>query len=150
MQIDVAPFWNPTMTPEQIALVKSTWTQVLPIQDQAASLFYGRLFELDPSVKPLFPNDLAAQGRKLMNTINVAVNARDKLDTIAPVIAEMGRRHVGYGVVDAHSDTVGDALLWTLQQGLGDAFTDEAREAWTLTYTTIAAVMKEGAKQAAA
>ena len=150
MQIDVAPFWNPTMTPEQIALVKSTWTQVLPIQDQAASLFYGRLFELDPSVKPLFPNDLAAQGRKLMNTINVAVNALDKLDTIAPVIAEMGRRHVGYGVADAHYDTVGDALLWTLQQGLGDAFTDEAREAWTLTYTTIAAVMKEGARQAAA
>ena len=138
------------MTPEQIALVKSTWTQVLPIQDQAASLFYGRLFELDPSVKPLFPNDLAAQGRKLMNTINVAVNALDKLDTIAPVIAEMGRRHVGYGVADAHYDTVGDALLWTLQQGLGDAFTDEAREAWTLTYTTIAAVMKEGARQAAA
>jgi len=136
-----------TMTPQQIERVKSTWAQVLPIQDQAAKLFYGRLFELDPSVKPMFPDDLSAQGRKLMTTINVAVNALGRLDSIRPVVVEMGRRHVGYGVVDGHYDTVGEALLWTLEQGLGDTFTPEVKEAWTLTYTSIADVMKEGAKQ---
>ena len=83
-----------------------------------------------------------------MTTINIAVNALDKLDTIRPVVAEMGRRHVGYGVLDGHYDTVGEALLWTLDQGLGDAFTPEVKEAWTLTYTTITDVMKVGAKQA--
>lgn len=130
------------MTPEDIAIVKYTWERVLPIQEQAAGLFYGKLFELDPSLKPMFKGDMAEQGRKLMTMINTAINNLDRLNTIVPAVEDLGRRHVAYGVKDEHYDTVGVALLWTLEQGLGDAFTDEVKGAWATTYGVLATTMK--------
>src|SRR6056297_1050122 len=133
------------MTPEQINLVQTSWGQVKPISEQAAELFYGRLFELDPSLKPLFKGDMKDQGKKLMATLNLAVMSLTKLDEILPAIQDLGRRHVQYGVPDESYATVGQALLWTLEQGLGDQFTDEVKEAWVVTYTTLSNVMLDAA-----
>ena len=132
------------MTPDQKAIVKSTWSMVVPIADQAAAIFYAKLFELDPSVKPLFANsDMSEQGKKLMQMITIAVNGLDNLEGLIGAVQQLGKRHVGYGVKAEHYDTVGAALLDTLGVGLGDAFTPEAKEAWTVTYTTLATVMKD-------
>jgi hemoglobin-like flavoprotein len=130
------------MTPEQIGLVQSTWAKVVPIKDTAAELFYGRLFELDPALRKLFNGDMKEQGRKLMTMINVAVGSLDKLEAIVPAVKDLGRRHAGYGVQAAHYGTVATALLWTLEKGLGDAFTPAAKEAWTETYTVLATTMQ--------
>lgn len=136
------------MTPNQIALVQSSWQKVVPIKDKAAELFYGKLFELDPGLRPMFKGNMAEQGRKLMMVLNTAVGSLNDLPAIVPTVQEMGKRHVGYGVKDAHYDTVAAALLWTLGAGLGDAFTDEVKDAWTQTYVTLATVMKEAAASA--
>lgn len=133
------------MTPNQVSLVQSTWKQVVPIKDTAAELFYGKLFEIDPALKPLFKGDLTEQGRKLMAMINTAVNGLTQLDAIVPAVQDLGRRHVGYGVKDAHYDTVATALLWTLEKGLGAAFTAEVKDAWATAYGLLASVMKEAA-----
>ncbi len=136
------------MTPEQITLVKSSWLKVVPIKEKAAELFYGKLFELDPTIKPLFKGDMKEQGRKLMAMINtVAVNL-DKLDTLVPAVQDLGRRHGDYNVTPAHYQTVGAALLWTLGAGLGDAFTDDVKGAWTEAYTTLSGVMIGAAQPA--
>lgn len=137
------------MTPEQVQMVKGSWAQVVPIADKAAELFYGKLFELDPAVKGLFKSDMTEQGRKLMAMITTAVSALDKLETIVPAVQDMGRRHVAYGVKDKDYDTVGAALLWTLETGLGDAFTPEVKAAWTEVYTVLATTMKDAAAEAA-
>lgn len=108
------------MTPEQINLVKTSWGKVLPIADTAASLFYGKLFELDPSLKPLFKDNMREQGRKLTGMIGTAVSGLDRLDEIVPAVRDLGVRHDRYGVTAKHYDTVGAALLWTLSQGLGE------------------------------
>lgn len=136
------------MTPQQIVLVKSSWQQVLPIKDTAADLFYNQLFTLDPSLKALFKGDLKEQGRKLMTMISVAVNALDKLETIVPVVQDLGRRHAGYGVKDPHYETVATALLWTLGKGLGDGFTSDVKQAWVAAYTILADTMKQSARAA--
>ncbi|HMM45798.1 MAG TPA: globin family protein [Candidatus Macondimonas sp.] len=133
------------MKPEEINLVQSTWAQVVPIKEQAAELFYGRLFELDPSLEPLFKGDMKAQGQKLMAMIGTAVGGLTQPETIVPALRDLGRRHVGYGVQAQHYDTVGAALLWTLEKGLGPAFTPETRQAWAETYDLVAGVMKEAA-----
>lgn len=134
-----------------IPLVQSTWAQVLPIADQAAALFYGRLFELDPSLRALFTaTDMSEQRKKLMQMITVAVKGLDHLDQIVPAVQGLGRRHAGYGVTDAHYDTVGAALLWTLEQGLGAAYTPAVHEAWATTYGTLASVMKSASAEAMA
>jgi len=138
------------MTPEQIKLVQSSWEQVKPISDKAAELFYGKLFELNPDFKELFPNDMVEQGRKLMAMINTAVNSLNNLEAVVPAVEEMGKRHVGYGVKDEDYDVVGEALLWTLDAGLGDAFTDEVKEAWTETYVVLSTTMKNAAASLAA
>ncbi len=106
-------------------------------------LFYGRLFEIDPSTKVLFKGDMKEQGRKLMAMITAAVNGLNDLDRLVPVMQDLGRRHGGYGVQDKHYGSVASALLWTLEQGLGEAFTPEVKNAWTETYTLLASVMKE-------
>ncbi len=135
----------------QIALVQDTWRRVLPIQNEVARLFYERLFELDPSLTSLFSSiDLRAQGRKLTSMVSVAVNGLTRLDSIVPAVRELGHRHAGYGVKDAHYDTVAKALLWTLEQGLGDAFTPQVLLAWTEVYGLLSTTMKEAAAARAA
>jgi hemoglobin-like flavoprotein len=133
---------------KQIELVQSTWKSVGPISDQAASLFYGKLFELDPDTKLLFAQtEMEEQKKKLMQMISVAVHGLDRLDQIGPAVQELGKRHVSYNVQDDHYDTVGTALLWTLEQGLGNAFTREVQEAWSATYTVLADTMKAAAAE---
>ena len=137
------------MDANQISLVQSSWSKVLPISEKAAELFYGRLFEIDPSTKVLFKGDMKEQGRKLMNMITAAVNGLNDLDGLVPVVQDLGRRHSGYGVQEKHYGSVGSALLWTLEQGLGDAFTPEVKTAWTETYMLLAGVMKEASAKVA-
>jgi hemoglobin-like flavoprotein len=137
------------VTPNQIDLIRESWAKVEPIADTAAGLFYGRLFELDPTIRPLFAHaDIAKQGKVLMQTLTVVVKSLDKLDTIVPAVQALGRRHAGYGVRAGDYETVGSALLWTLEQGLGPAFDDDTREAWTVAYQTLASVMLEAAEEA--
>ena len=138
------------MTPEQAVLVKQSWAKVMPIADKAAELFYGKLFETDPELKPLFKGDMKEQGAKLMKMINTAVNSLDRLEDIVPAVQNLGKRHVEYGVKDADYDTVGGALLWTLEQGLGEAFTPDVKEAWATVYGVLASTMKQGAADMAA
>ena len=133
------------MTPEAQTLVRDTFAKVAPIAPQAAAMFYDRLFELDPSLKPLFKGDMAAQGQKLMAMIGTGVANLDKLETIVPAVQDLGRRHAGYGVPLSSYDTVGAALLWTLEKGLGDAFTPPVKAAWTEVYTILSTVMKDAA-----
>ncbi|WP_420125941.1 globin family protein [Longimicrobium sp.] len=131
-------------------LVQESWMQVEPIADTAATLFYDRLFELDPALRPLFPaTDLRDQKKKLMQTLTVAVRGLYRLEELAPALEALGRRHVGYGVQDAHYETVGQALLWTLEQGLGAAFTPEVRDAWAETYALVTSVMQRAARESA-
>jgi len=135
------------VTPEKVKLVQDSFAQVAPIADTAAALFYGRLFELDPSLRLLFHGDMDEQGRKLMMMLSVAVANLKRIDAIVPAVQALGRRHVGYHVEERHYDTVGEALLWTLEQGLGAAFTPETREAWAEVYTVLANVMKQAARE---
>jgi hemoglobin-like flavoprotein len=137
------------MNPEQKKLVQQSFQTVLTIADTAAELFYNRLFELDPSLKWMFKGDMREQGRKLMSMLRVAVNGLDRLEALIPAVRELGRRHIAYGVKDSHYYTVGSALLWTLEQGLGEAFTPAVRTAWIEAYTLLSAVMREGATKAA-
>lgn len=133
------------MTPQQVSLIQTSWAAVVPIQDTAAGLFYKRLFELDPAVRPMFKGDMQEQGRKLMKMLGVVVNSLTRLDELVPVAQDLARKHVGYGVQAAHYDTVGAALLWTLEQGLGSRFTDEVKAAWATAYGILSQVMKEAA-----
>ena len=113
-------------------------------------MFYGKLFELNPEYRALFKGDMKSQGKMLMSMLNTAVVSLDKLDTIVPAVQSLGERHVGYGVVEADYAVVGEALLWTLEQGLGDAYTPAVQEAWTITYTTLSSVMIDASKAAVA
>lgn len=134
------------MTPQQKRLVQETWAHVVPIADQAATLFYDRLFKLDPSLKALFTHaDMPAQRAKLTAVLNEAVSGLDRLDTILPAVEALGRRHVAYGVTDQHYVTVGAALLWTLEQGLGEIWSREAEEAWTAVYGAVSGAMRGAA-----
>lgn len=132
------------MTPEQKELVKNSWAQVMPIKETAAELFYNRLFDQYPEVKPYFKGDMKEQGKKLMMMINTAVGGLDNLESLIEPVKALGKKHVGYGVTKEDYDKVGASLLWTLEQGLKDSFTPEVKEAWTVTYTTLADVMIEG------
>lgn len=138
------------MTPQEISLVRSSFAKVVPIADQAAALFYARLFELDPSLRGLFRGDIAAQGKKLMQTIAYCVGSLDRLTTIVPIVRDLGLRHAVYQVRDEHYETVGAALLWTLEKGLGADFTAETKAAWGKVYWLLAETMKAGARDGAA
>jgi len=132
------------MTNKQKLLVQDSFEKVRPIAEVAAALFYERLFTLDPSLRALFRGDQKEQGRKLMQMIAVAVKGLDNLEQLVPAVEELGRRHSGYGVRNEHYDTVGAALLWTLEAGLGPDFTEEVKEAWTGVYALLAGVMQGG------
>jgi hemoglobin-like flavoprotein len=134
------------MTPDQIALVQTSFQKVVPIKDQAGELFYSRLFTLDPSLRALFPEDLKPQIQKLTTMLATAVNGLTRLETIVPAVQELGRRHADYGVRDKDYDTVASALLWTLEQGLGADFTPETKAAWTDCYILLAGTMKDAAR----
>jgi hemoglobin-like flavoprotein len=135
------------VTPAEVTLVQSSWNQVAPISQTAADLFYGRLFELDPSLRELFPEDLSEQKKKLMQTLAVCVNGLNDLGAIVPAVQALGQRHVGYNVKDEHYDTVAAALLWTLQQGLGNDFTPEVSAAWQSVYAVLSTTMKQAAAE---
>jgi hemoglobin-like flavoprotein len=126
------------ITEQQIRLVQSSFKDVAPIADVAAELFYARLFELDPTLKPMFRGDMREQGRKLMQMLSVAVHGLNSLEKIVPAVQDLGKRHVAYGVRAQDYQTVGKALLWTLEQGLGSNFTPDVKEAWTAVYTLVA------------
>lgn len=136
------------MNAEQIKLVQATFNDIQPIAVTAAELFYGRLFTLDPALRPLFKGDLAHQGRMLMWMLNSTVKGLTDLDALVPVLRKLGARHVGYGVRDEHYATVGSALLWTLEKGLGDKFTPAVRNAWSVAYDLLATTMQAGAHEA--
>jgi len=134
------------MTPHQASLVKSSFSRIAHLETQVASIFYGRLFALDPSLRPLFKGDIAEQGQKLMKVLGVVVANANRLDSVIPTVRELGKRHVVYGVKDADYQTVGLALIAALQEGLVESFTDEVREAWTQVYTILSKVMIEAGK----
>lgn len=129
------------MTPAEVALVKSSFEKVKPIASDAAALFYGRLFEVAPEVKPLFKGEITEQGRKLMTTLAVVVNGLDNLPSILPAASALAKKHVAYGVTPGHYEPVGEALLWTLERGLGPAWTPQLAAAWTSAYATLSGYM---------
>jgi hemoglobin-like flavoprotein len=135
------------MTPEQKTLVRESFAKVTPIAPAVAEMFYNRLFELDPSLRLLFRIDMKEQGRKLIAMIVTAVGNLDRLDEIVPAVRELGKRHAGYGVLDAHYDTVASALLWTFEQRLGSDFTPATKEAWVACYGVLSGVMKASAAE---
>lgn len=135
------------MTPREIEIVQQTFEKVRPIAPAAAELFYGKLFELDPTLRPLFKGDIREQGRMLMSMIAGAVRGLSNAAALVPVLTDLGRRHEAYGVIDRHYVTVGSALIWTLEQGMGKDFTAEVRDAWCAAYELMAGVMQQGARE---
>ena len=136
------------MEQKTITLVQESFEKVKPIAATAAEIFYSKLFELDPSLKPLFPNSeeaMKVQGNKLMMMLSSAVAGLSNLEMLVPVLQNLGKRHVEYKVEPSHYDTVGAALLDTLSVGLGDDFTPEVKGAWTAVYVTMSTVMIEAA-----
>jgi hemoglobin-like flavoprotein len=138
------------LTAAQKTLVQDSFATIAPIADDAAVLFYQRLFELDPSLAGMFRGDMREQRKKLMQMLTAAVKGLDRLDQLVPVVEDLGRRHARYGVADAHYDTVGAALLWTLEMGLGKAFTADVKDAWATVYGLLATTMKHAAQEALA
>jgi hemoglobin-like flavoprotein len=129
------------MTPDQVNLVQQSFAKVAPISDQAAVLFYDRLFEIAPSVKSMFPSDLSEQRKKLMATLAVVVNGLGRLESVLPAASALAKRHVSYGATPEHYPVVGGALLWTLEKGLGEAWTPEVADAWKTAYGTLSGFM---------
>ena len=136
-----------TITAAQKTLVQDSFATIAPISHDTAVLFYRRLFELDPTLERLFLTDMAQQRKKLMQMLAAAVNGLDRLEQLIPVVEDLGRRHVAYGVQEQHYDTVGAALLWTLRKGLGDAFTPAVEDAWTAVFGLLASTMKTAARE---
>ncbi len=137
------------MTKEQINLVRTSFEKIAPIGEKAAALFYAKLFDLNPRLRGLFKGDVYEQGKKLMQVIAYAVENLDRLEEIVPQVRALGARHTGYGVSDRDYETVGAALLWTLEKALGKDFTAPARAAWTAVYNLLAETMKEGSRSPA-
>jgi hemoglobin-like flavoprotein len=137
------------MTNEQVNLVRKSFEKIVPISDNAAALFYAKLFDINPKLRALFRNDMKEQGRKLMQVITYAVESLDDIETIIPQVRALGARHAGYGVVDRDYETVETALLWTFEKALSREFTPKMRAAWTAVYNLLAQTMKEGSRQPA-
>ena len=134
------------MTLDQVRLVRDSFALLAPHADEVAAAFYDRLFALDPALRALFPADLAAQRRKLVAALAMAVGALDRPEALAPALAALGRRHAGYGVEDGHFATVGAVLLATLEGRLGGRFDAATRDAWTACYGLVAGAMRDGAR----
>jgi len=129
------------VTPDQVKAIQDSFKLVAPISDQAAAMFYGRLFDIAPAVKPLFRGDMTEQGRKLMATLGVVVNSLGNLEAVLPAASALAKRHVDYGVTADHYTPVGAALLWTLEKGLGEQWTPQLAEAWGAAYTLLSEYM---------
>jgi hemoglobin-like flavoprotein len=129
------------MTEKQIKLIEDSWDYIIMNTQEAGELFYGRLFEKNPGLKPLFKSNLQDQARKLIALITFAVNKLNNFSEVVSDIEALGIRHNAYGVEPKHYDMVGEALLWTLEQGLGDKWNDELLQAWSTLYTTLSEVM---------
>lgn len=134
------------VTTEQVELVQESFINVIPIASTAAEIFYARLFELDPELRGLFTGDMRSQGRKLMSMIGAAVNGLNNVDTLLPIVQDLGKRHIGYGVSDEHYNTVAAALLYTLKKGLGELWNDSLNEAWTAVYILLSSIMVDASK----
>ena len=133
---------NNKMTQKQTELVKSTWSMVAAMDHVAVGqLFYNRLFEIAPQVKPMFRNPIDEQSKKLFAMISYVIAKLDKLDTILAEVAKLAQRHAGYGVQPNHYTIVGEALLWTLERGLAENWTEETKDAWIECYTTLSNAM---------
>ena len=129
------------MTPDQVRLVQQSFSRVVPISDQAATIFYDRLFVLAPHVKAMFPADMTEQKKKLMATLGVVVNGLGDLSSVLPAASALAKRHVAYGAKPEHYPVVGSALLWTLEKGLGQGWTSDVAAAWTAAYGTLSGFM---------
>jgi nitric oxide dioxygenase len=129
------------MTPDQVNLVQQSFAKVAPIAESAAVIFYDRLFEIAPSVKAMFPADMTEQRRKLMATLAVVVKGLSDLPSILPAASALAIRHVSYGARREHYPVVGAALLYTLEKGLGEAWTPEVADAWTAAYGALSGFM---------
>jgi len=129
------------MTPDQIDLVQASFAKVAPISEQAATIFYDRLFEQAPEVKPMFKGDMGEQRKKLMATLAVVVGGLNNLPTVLPAASALAKQHVGYGVKPSHYQAVGAALLFALSKGLGEGWTPQLATAWTAAYTTLSGYM---------
>jgi hemoglobin-like flavoprotein len=136
------------VTSTQKALVQESFALIAPIGEDVAALFYDRLFEIDPSLRRLFQADLIPQRRKLAQMLTAAVKGLDRPEQLIPVVQDLGRRHVAYGVANQHFETVGAALLWSLQRVLGGAFTPQVEDAWTTVYGLLAGTMKAAMAEA--
>jgi hemoglobin-like flavoprotein len=135
-----------SLTPAEVRLVRISFARVEPIAEQAAALFYSHLFSADPSLRPLFRGDMQTQGQRLMQMIGAAVALLERPEALLPVLRQLGSRHAGYGVRDSHYATVGGALIQTLADGLGEAFTTETRVAWLKVYGLVSHTMMDAAK----
>jgi hemoglobin-like flavoprotein len=134
------------MTPHQIHLIRSSFAPLKPLAPTVAEAFYAQLFARDPALRTLFRGSaMVEQGERLMQMIGAAIDLLDRPASLTPVLLKLGQRHAGYGVVEAHYASVGAALLDTLAAGLGDGFTAEVREAWTVMYGHVAQTMQKGA-----
>jgi len=129
------------VNPTQINLVQESFAKVAPISEQAAVIFYDRLFEVAPTVRAMFPADLKEQRKKLMTTLAVVVNGLSNLESVLPAASALAKRHVSYGARPEHYPVVGGALLWTLEKGLGEAWTADVADAWTAAYGTLSGYM---------
>ena len=129
------------MTPDQTKLVQQSFAKVAPISEQAAVIFYNRLFEVAPQVKGMFPEDMTEQRKKLMATLAVVVNGLSNLESVLPAASALAKRHISYGAKAEHYPVVGGALLWTLEKGLGEAWTPDVADAWTTAYGTLSGYM---------
>ncbi len=135
------------MTDTQITLVQASFKKIELVEEEAAVLFYARLFELDPALRRLFKEDMSEQRFKLMEMLEFTVQGLEKLDELVPAVRALGARHVGYGVKTEHYETVGSALLWTFGHALGEEFTADMKDAWTEVYNLLAETMQDGASQ---
>jgi hemoglobin-like flavoprotein len=132
------------MTAEQKTLVQDSYASLHPVLDLFGDIFYSRLFEVDPTLKPMFPIDVARQSQKLIAALGVAVASLDRMDRLAAFMEDLGVRHAGYGVKHAHYATVEQALLWTLRMCLGAGFTADVRQAWAEVYGLLSTAMQRG------
>lgn len=135
------------LTQEQKRLVKSSFDSLLPVSEKAAGLFYNKLFELDPSLRPMFMSDMSGQGRKFVNMLRIAVANLDSLEQVMPAVEAMGRRHAGYGIEKRHYETFGAALLWAVDSCCGSHASESTREAWKALYECITGAMQQAAEE---